>query len=131
MVGYWNGEEAEIKGVTYEVTEAEGKMWWQNQFIGQRRQGIEITYQKKKWIIDNEYGDGFYKVIYGMGSPRVGHKSISNPIKIKHIKDNDINQIVDAVGLKEEQEENRKWAKEVDPEGFKKSEALRNALKNF
>ncbi len=129
MKGYWDGEDATFKGVTYEVTEAkEGELWWQNQFIGQRRQGLEITYGDQTWIIDNEHGDGFYKVTYGKGSPQCGHKSVSNPINIEYINNDDIRQIVNVVALKKESEENRKWAKKVDPVTFEKSEALRKML---
>ena len=129
MKGYWNGEHATFRGVTYEVTEAkEGKLWWQNQFIGQRRQGIEITYRGETWIIDNEHGDGHEKVTRGMGSPRCSHKSISNPINIKYINDSEINNTVDVEAYNKEYHANREWCKKIDPVQFKKSEALRKSL---
>ena len=129
MKGYWNGEHATFRGVTYEVTEAkEGKLCWQNQFIGQRRQGIEITYGDSTWIIDNEHGDGHEKVTRGMGSPRCSHKSISNPINVEYIDDSKINDTVDVEGYNKEFNANREWASKADPEAFERSEALRKSI---
>lgn len=128
MNGYWNGEKAEIKGVTYEVTEAkEGKLWWQNQFIGERRQGIEITYEGETWIIDNEHGDGFFKCTRGMGSPRCSHKSISNPINIEYIEDSLVKKVVDEKGYNREYHSSQLWKKQTDPALFERLQVLKNS----
>lgn len=128
MKGYWNGEDATFKGVTYEVTEPDVPTWWQGQYVGQRRHGIEVTYGGSVWIIDNEHGDGFYKVTRGMGSPRCPHKSIHNPINVEHLDDSKINMILDIEGIKVEQEAHREWMKKNYPEDFKRSEALRKSI---
>lgn len=129
MKGYWNGENATFKGVTYEVTEVkEHKTWWQNQFIGHRRQGLEITHRGKTFFIDNENGDGYEKVVRGMGYPNFIHKTICNPVNIEYIKDIDINTTIDLYAQNKERHANREWSKSVDPELFGTREDLRNKL---
>ena len=126
MKGFWNGERATFKGVTYEVTKPEVSTWWQSRFIGQRRQGIEVTYEESTWIIDNQHGDGFFKVTRGMGSPRCPHKSIHNPINVEYLNDSEINKMLDTEGLKAESDAHRDWMKENHPELYERSETLRN-----
>lgn len=128
MKGYWNGEPATFKGVTYEVTKPATETWWQSQYIGQRRQGIEITYEGATWIIDNQNGDGFFKVTRGMGSPRCPHKSIDNPINLEYLNDSEINKMLDTEGLKTESDAHRNWMKENHPELYERSESLRNHI---
>lgn len=129
MIGYWNGEHATFKGITYEVIESKtGKLHWQNQFIGKRRQGIEISYKNRKFIIDNENGDGYFKVTRGLGSPRCGHKSIFNPINVEYISDLEVNKKLDIDAINQENKNNRIWAKKTCPELFDKSEALRKMI---
>ena len=127
--GFWNGEDtATFVGVTYEVTKSDGELHWQNMFIGKRRQGVQITYEGSTWIIDNEHGDGFYKVTFGQGSPRCGHKSIFNPINIVEIPDNEINVEYDIEGLKSESEAHDKFMEEKNPEEFKRMVSLRKMI---
>ncbi len=127
--GYWNGEHtATFVGVTYEVTQSDKELHWQNMFIGKRRQGIKITYNKSTWIIDNEHGDGHYKVTVGLGSPQCGHKSIFNPINVIEIPDDEINVKIDVDGFKAEDEAHDKFMEEKNPEEYKKIESLRKFI---
>lgn len=129
MQGFWNGEPATFRGVTYELVEAPQPLWWQNCHVGQRRQGLEMTQGSETWIIDNEYGDGYYKVTIGMGSPRCGHKSVHNPINVEPIPDTDIRTVYDAEGLAIEATEHDDWMREKNPEEFERMQRLKAGLK--
>ncbi len=130
--GFWNGEQtATFVGVEYEVTQSDGKLHWQNMHVGKRRQGIQITQGGKTWIIDNEHGDGYYKVTDGQGSPRCGHKSVFNPINVVEIPDSNILRNYDAVGIKSENEAHDAFIKETDPDEHKRLQALRETIKGF
>jgi len=126
--GYWNGESATIKGVVYEVTEPERPTWWQAMHVGKQRQGLQISYSGSVWIIDNEHGDGFFKVTQGMGSPRCGHKSIDNPTLLHYISVDQINKTIDVEAIRLESEAYDKWMSENHPESFAKSQALRELI---
>lgn len=130
MDGYWNGEPAKFVGVIYQVSPPQVATWWQAMYIGEERQGIEITYSGETWIIDNEYGDGFFKVTRGMGSPRCPHRSIDAPMKLREIPESEINKILDKIGLEGERLKFDKWLEENYPEQARKSKALREAFKN-
>jgi hypothetical protein len=131
MKGYWNGEPATFIGVTYEVTKSEGELHWQNLHVGSRRQGIQITYQGETWIIDNENGDGYYKVTKGYGSPRCGHKSIFNSINIVIIEDLSIITIYNHIGLKLESLAQDEFIKKANPAEFQKLQGLREMIKKL
>lgn len=126
--GFWNGEPAKFRGVIYEVVEPDIKTWWFAQFVGKRRQGIEIEYGNQTWIIDNKHGDGFYKVTKGLGSPRVGHKSTGGATSLYCIPENEINKAVDVQGLKKEKELHDSWMKENHPKEHEKSKALKELI---
>ncbi|MDB0602147.1 hypothetical protein PL373_13510 [Tenacibaculum maritimum] len=129
MKGYWNGENATFRGVTYEVTESKDtELHWQNTHVGKREQAIEITYNDHTWLIDNEHGDGFYKVTYGQGSPRCGHKSIDTPINIKTIPDEQIKMVVDTDAIKEEQKKHEEWSSKKNPKIYNQMLELRKSL---
>lgn len=128
MKGYWNGESCDFEPVKYTVTQSETHTWWNNRFVGQRRQAIQITYQNQTWLIDNEHGDGYYKVTDGQGSPRVGHKSVSNPIDIEPIQYDEMNVRVDEKGILEEDKINDDYIKQSDPELYQKLESLKKAI---
>ncbi|MGG5486288.1 hypothetical protein [Gaetbulibacter sp. PBL-D1] len=131
MKGYWNGEPATFVGVLYQVQEPEIKTWWQAQYVGTMRQGIEVTYGGETWIIDNKYGDGFYKVTQGMGSPNCAHKSVSNisDDHFTYIPDEDIITDLNKDMLAVEHESHQCYLREHFPEAFKRSQALIKSLK--
>jgi len=133
MKGYWNGQPATFVGVEYEVKEPEVPTWWQGQFVGEVRQGLEISYQGSTWIIDNQYGDGFYKLTLGMGSPNCSHKSVSNisDDDFTYIPDEDVNRVLDREMFQVEHESNQCWLRDNFPEQFKKTQALLKHIKSI
>ena len=129
MQGYWNGEyKAQFRGITYEVTQSEGEFHWQNMHIGERRQGLLILFHNQKWIIDNQYGDGFYKLTIGEGSFQCGHKSVSNPKNIEAIHDSQINTFYDRLGLELEGMADDKVRETINPQEFKRLKALKTMI---
>lgn len=127
--GFWNGEPALFTGVIYEVTASNNPTHWQNRHVGKRRQGIFVHYKRQTFMIDNEHGDGYYKVTKGMGSPARGHHSVENPTNMLHIQDKHINTFYDTAALKKEVEELDQWTKENHPEVYEKIIAIREMLK--
>lgn len=127
--GYWNGEPtANYEGISYEVSAVEKPpLHWQNAFVGTRRQGLRITFQDQTWIIDNEHGDGHYKLNEGKGMWTAGHKSVVDPKNIMPLDDCEIRQL-DALGrrtmLKEEVTYDE-WASKAHPTEFARLQALR------
>jgi len=113
--GYWNGEHAQFIGVTYEVSKSDGPLHWQNRHVGQRRQGLQITYGTQTWIIDNEFGDGFHKVTSGFGSPTCGHKSVFKPLNIQEIADSEIRTLINWGGMTLENQMHDDYIKTTDP----------------
>jgi hypothetical protein len=129
LKGYWNGEPtATFEGVNYRVEKAETPTWWQNRVVGTIRQGILITYAGETWLIDNEHGDGYFKVTEGMGSPRCGHKSLGGYTIIDTISDSEIKTAVDRDGLTKEELQHDKWMQENFPETFERLQSLKRSL---
>lgn len=126
MKGYWNGEPAEFKGIEYEVKEPKVPTYWYARFVGEKRQGIEVRYQGDSFIIDNQHGDGFYKLTRGMGSPRCAHKSLSNisDNDFTYIPDEQVNKILDRDMLAVERESHQCWLREHHPETHQRTQAL-------
>lgn len=129
--GFWNGEPATFNVVLYQVLPAEKETWWQNRHLGQQRQAVQITYGGQTWIIDNEHGDGYYKVTTGMGSPGCGHKSIDAHRIIRELPESEWKTEIDHAGLKAEQEMHDAWHKEHDPEGFERLMGLRETIREM
>jgi hypothetical protein len=127
--GYWNGEPtATFVGVYYRVEKAETETWWQNRVIGTIRQGLLITYRKETWLIDNEHGDGYYKVTDGKGSPQCGHKSLGVYTVLRGIPDDEINTKLDKEGIDQEDHLHDKWLEKKYPEVYKRLQALKKSL---
>jgi Fe-S cluster assembly scaffold protein SufB len=131
LTGYWNGQPtAQFEGVTYEVTHIERTpLHWQNSLVGTRRQGLRIEYEGHTWYIDNENGEGFYKLTEGKGMWTSGHKSVENPVNVILIPDSDIKKMVNGLALRREREKHDDWMKEKYPQEFKRVLALREEAK--
>ncbi len=127
---FWNDKEVEIKGLTYEVVaDKKRPLVWYNKFNGQRRQGLEITTQNnEKFIIDNEYGDGYYKATVGRGCPPYPHKGVFDAINIEYIEDKKINKKLKIHAIREEDEEVEEYQKKNFPKKYKKVEALKKLI---
>lgn len=131
--GYWNGEPtAQFEGITYEVTKIESKpLHWQNPLAGTRRQGLIITQGNETWIIDNEHGDGYHKLTEGHGMWTSGHASVTNPINIERIQDNEINILLNPDLLLKERRESDFYFEKNFPEEFNRMKELRAGLKEM
>lgn len=55
MKTYWNGERAKARKVTVTVADDPGfPMYWARPLVGQRRDAVEVTYNGRKFYIDDE-----------------------------------------------------------------------------
>jgi hypothetical protein len=127
--GFWNGEPtATFVGVKYRVEKAEIETWWQNRVVGTIRQGLLITYGGETWLIDNEHGDGYYKVTTGMGSPRCGHKSLGNYTLLMGIPDDEINTDYEKEEIDWENRLHDTWLENNHPEVYKRMISLKESL---
>ncbi len=122
MQGFWNGLPAEITPITYEIGphNIDTALWWSKRLEGTRRQGLKIEQGEQSFIIDNEHGDGYYKVTIGKGSPTHGHKSVHNPIEVREISYSFLNRGVNIKVLQQEQNKYYEWVKGTDAEAYSK-----------
>ncbi len=126
---YWNGEyTAVITCVLYEVTRSSNPNHWQNMFVGNIRQAVKINYSGQTWYIDNEHGDGYYKVTKGQGSPWCGHKSVDDPIIKEELPEDKWQTIYDTEALKKESLAHDEWMKVNDPENYEKIQSLKSTI---
>lgn len=132
--GFWNyTEPVTFTGITYEVTfDKEHPLYWQNAFAGQRRQALQVVAREgtETFIIDNENGQGYYKIMSGKGSPGFGHKSIFNPANILEISDEDIFKKYDHAGVLIEERLINEHAEKANPEEYRKLQSLKSSIKN-
>lgn len=127
--GYWNGEPAQFKVVLYQVLKPKVATWWTNSHVGEIRQAIQITYGNQTWIIDNQHGDGYYKVTTGQGSPTCSHKSISDYEIIEDVPEEKWQKEYDHEAIRKENELHDQWMERNHPEEHKRMLALREGLK--
>lgn len=123
LKGEWGGATGPVTfvGMTYEVMpDIDTPMDWKHVHSHTRRQGLEITANGQTWYIDNQHGDGYYKLTLGMGSPRCGHKSIGNPHDIKYIPDEEIIKVYDERGLSNERRQHARYGKRRDLATYRK-----------
>jgi hypothetical protein len=132
LTGYWNGDKsANFIGVIYKVDKAPTPTWWQNRVVGTERQGLMITYANQTWLIDNECGDGYYKLTEGLGSWRCGHKSLADYTIVREIPDEEIIMQYNEEKLAEETRLHDEWMEQNYPEDFKKLQALKASIRSF
>jgi hypothetical protein len=122
MKGFWNGLPAEITPVTYEIGPhtIDAALWWSKRLEGKRRQGLKVEQDGNIFFIDNEYGDGYYKVTTGKGMPEYGHKSAHNPINIYYKSFVLTKRKVALKSLQKEQQSYFDWVKNTDAEAYTK-----------
>jgi len=73
----WNGENCFAMRVICTVTDTlEFPQYWARGLVGQRRKVVLVKYGKYVSLLDDEDGQGWYKVTHG-GSPLVGSKDLS------------------------------------------------------
>jgi len=128
----WNGgaEFVTFEFCNYRVLEHETPTWWPNQHIGQIRQGIEITDSTGHvFLIDNQHGEGYRKLIEFGGSPKVNHKSVINyEIVDKDLDDKDWHFKYDGAAIKAEFEAHENWMRENHFEAFERLRKMRESF---
>ena len=72
----WNGEECAGRRVIVRVGHCVTRTWWCADLEGAERKAVEVVYGNQRFFLDNEDGEGWGKVTWGLGSPGVGHKSL-------------------------------------------------------
>lgn len=105
---------------------AEPKMHWQNAFIGEERQAVEVIHNGRSFFIDNKDGSGLRKIERG-GGPDSYHASIEDFEFVKVLPENEWQQWDEK---KHDQERwiAQSWQKATYPEEFAKIEALRKSF---
>ena len=126
--GFWNITQPMLWAtVNYTVLAASVPTHWQNAFIGQVRQGILIklvdsnrTGKDESFLIDNQDGSGYYKVIK-MGAPNIPHRSLSGEVIIDYseINSKDVKRELDEDLMYNEREIFLDFLKNNHPEGYK------------
>lgn len=130
--GWWNGQPATISGCLVKIQASPDKpLWWNNAFIGQTRQAIEITQGDITFHIDNECGDGFHKATKGMGCPPYGHRSLDAYEVIEYIEPKYWYRIFDNVKIAGEEFIIKEFQEKADPLAFAKLQSLEEEMKKF
>ena len=74
---YWNGELAKASKVIVTVADKGAfKNPWFSGLVGQQRKAVEVVYGNSCFYLDDEDGNGWYKVTEGKGSPHLGHSQL-------------------------------------------------------
>lgn len=126
--GFWNGEPATFTVVEYEVTKSEEPLYWNNLNVGTRRQAIQIKQDEWIWLIDNQFGDGYYKVTAGKGMWTSAHKSITGPINVIYVPENKWITKIDHVGMKKENDAYEEWQKANHPDDYNRLQSLKKVI---
>lgn len=130
--GYWNGLPAQITCCIIEIIPAPDKpMMWFNAFAGQERQVVEITQDGTTFIIDNQHGEGFFKVTTGMGSPGYGSSHFEEFRLVQYTEPAFWNRTLDPLQLARERKLIEEYQERTNPEEFKKVQALIKGLRSF
>lgn len=133
LKGFWNGEHTATftACIVKPHFNSEKPMYWHNVFAGEERQGIEITYAGQTWVIDNETGDGYYKVAIGMGSPQCGHKSYSDFDFVRYIPKEEMLIAYSPMAAKIEQDRINEYQKTNYPIEFAENQRLLESLRKY
>lgn len=73
MKTYWNGQETPARRVRVIVGRSERPTWWCADLEGTERAAVEVTYDGRRFFLDDANGIGWRKVTEGRGGPRWGH----------------------------------------------------------
>lgn len=111
----------------------ETPMHWQNAFIGEEREVVEISHKKAdnsiyKFYIDNQDGSGLRKIKNG-GGPDSYSAHVDQHEYLRELWESDWQQwnpILHAA----ERHKSDEWQQKNFPEEFKRMESLRNMITN-
>lgn len=80
---FWNGEPTPARKVSVIVADLGAfPAYWAKEYVGQRRDAVEVSYSTGTFYLDDEGhdgwkpGGGWAKVTIGGGSPRWGHRDL-------------------------------------------------------
>lgn len=79
---YWNGERTKARKVRVLVGESPVPTWWCANLAGTIRQAVEVTYDGRRFFLDDEDGKGWRKVTEGHGSPSWGSASLPDTSRV-------------------------------------------------
>lgn len=122
LKGFWNGEPCIFYPIEYTVKESNVISHWFNRFVGQKRQGLKVEYDGGNFFIDNQHGDGYYKLTKGKGSVKCGHKSINFESYTELTKDDLVTVYNTEALIKEDLIISEFW-EEFDPNTYEKLQA--------
>jgi hypothetical protein len=130
--GKWNGDTNILFcAVDYVVQQPSNPMWWSAHHVGETRQGILVLNPEDgyRFLIDNKFGDGWYKVAVGNGSPGCGHKSAD----VAWVSNIDVDvvawvRVPDWEGIKAENQMHEEAIKKSDPIAYERLMAIRSAM---
>ena len=126
MAGYWNGEKALFQACIVRLLQDDEKpLWWQNAYVGQEIQAIEISYSGSTWRISNMNGTGYYKVTEGQGSPQCGHASLGKHEFVKYISPAEMTTKLDMEGIAAHNKIVEDFQRTKDPVQFEKIQSLK------
>lgn len=127
--GFWNYTEP----IIYTVILAKIKkvddppLHWQNAFVGEERQIVEIMHENDCFYIDNGDGSGLKKIAEG-GGFRSYHASVDNFDLIRELPEDEWQQ-PDPVKREEDKRKVEAWQRENYPEHFRQLERLMKSFK--
>jgi hypothetical protein len=128
--GFWNFTEP----VQYRVLNVEflpvpeTLLHWQNAFVGQTGQVLEINYAGKSFYIDNRDGSGLRKIEAG-GGPNSMSRHVGSMVVLGELQEKDW-QAWDPAICEDLEKKVVAWQKANHPEEFKKLQALKDAWNN-
>jgi hypothetical protein len=73
----WNGERCFARRVMVRVGTPHVHSLWCEPLAGTIRFAVEVTYSGQTFYLDDYYGQGWFKVTEGKGSPRWGHSTLA------------------------------------------------------
>ncbi len=77
---YWNGEPCEAFPVWVTIADDERfSRYWPRMLglVGQRWKAVEVHYNDDIFYLDDNDGEGWFKVTQGRGSPSYHHRNLS------------------------------------------------------
>lgn len=130
--GFWNGEIALFTACKVKLLYDEENIGtWQNARVGEIVQCIEITYNDKTFVINNDDGHGYFKVTAAMGDTWCPHKPVSKYEFLGYISESEIILEIDDDLHYKNHEIEFSYMRKVVPEKFKKLDEMMEKFKVY
>lgn len=126
--GKWNyTEDIEYTVVLVKILQAQHTpMHWQNAFVGEHRQAVQIHHGSHRFWIDNQDGSGLQKIACG-GGPGSYSAHLAEFEFIRELPESEWQQW-DPLLHRKHREVVAAWQKEHFPEEFERMEGLRKII---